>query len=256
MGMRTVLITGPTSGIGHSLAHLFAENGFSLILVSRYEETLSKLSDELTARYAVMVDFFAVDLSKPSGVILLETWLAKRSGNIEILVNNAGFGNYGCFEDTDPQTDTDLLNLNIVALTQITKILLPVIRTNKGKILNVGSVAAFLPGPFMNTYFASKAYVLSFSIALREEMKTLGVTVSCLCPGPTHTNFGKRAHYDHVLNRRHVMNATDVAKEGYRGLMAGKAIILPGWKNKAIAVLSSWVPKPWAATIVRIVSGY
>ena len=253
---HTVLITGPTSGIGLSLAHLFARSGYNLILVARYKETLDALEQALIRLYGVNVQVYAIDLSKQGCVEQLLEQLGDQANAIDILVNNAGFGNYGRFEETDSSTDVDLIMLNILTLTMLTKALLPYVRARCGKILNVGSVAAFLPGPFMNTYFASKAYVLSFSLALREEVSSQGVSVSCLCPGPTHTNFGKRAHYDHQLSRQHIMDVDSVAQEAYRGLMAGKAIIVPGWKNRLIVALSPLTPRVLLAKIVRRASGY
>lgn len=253
---KTVLITGATSGIGLALAHLFAKAGDSLILVARYENTLKPLQMLLSKQYKTSVDYFAVDLTKPGGVEELTSSVISKKASVDILINNAGFGNYGEFEKTDLNTDIDLIALNILTVTTLTKQLLPSIIRKKGKILNVGSVASFLPGPFMNTYFASKAYVLSFSIALREELSDRGVTVTCLCPGPTNTNFGKRAHYDHALNRQHVMNVETVAAEAYRGLLAGKALVIPGWKNKVIVAASPFIPKTLMAKIVRRVSGY
>lgn len=254
--MKTVLITGPTSGIGLALTQIFAQKGYAIVLVARHEKMLSLLATDINARYATNVKYFGVDLSKQGSVDLLLDWLMKEHIYIDILINNAGFGNYGRLEDTDKNTDTELINLNILALTLLTKGLLPQIKKNSGRILNVGSVASFLPGPFMNTYFASKAYVLSFSIALREEVAKQGISVSCLCPGPTQTNFGKRAHYDQVLDRRHVMDVNDVANEAYHGLMKGRAIIVPGWKNKLIVWVSTFVPRTLMARLVRLASGY
>ena len=253
---NTVVITGPTSGIGLELAHLFAKDGFSLILIARYENTLAALAQQLKKDYAVRAIPIVADLSNANSIKHIMETIKRETNSIEILVNNAGFGNYGRFDLTSADIDVELINLNILSLTILTKKLLPHLIKNKGKILNVGSMAAFLPGPFMNTYFASKAYVLSFSIALREELLSLGVSVSCLCPGPTQTNFGKRAHYNHNLDRRHIMRVEDVALVAYRGLHARKAIIIPGWKNRLIAVMRVIIPKTLMAKIVRKASGY
>lgn len=257
MKIQTVLITGASSGIGLKLAEIFAKNHFNLIIVARNLKSLDEISKRLENDYHIVCKTIAKDLSEQNSAQELFNDITNKNIKVDILINNAGFGNYGFFPDTDFQTDTELINVNISALTQLTKLFVKeMLKNNYGKILNVSSVAAFLPGPFMNTYFASKAYVLNFSVALSNELKDKGIKVSCLCPGPTPTNFGKRAHYKFSLKHNNYTSVEYVAEYAYKGLMEGKCIIIPGIKNKIIAFLSGFFSKKLLALIVRRVSGF
>jgi len=168
-------------------------------------------------------------------------------------VNNAGFGGAGAFLDTDWNNEAEMVQVNMVALTHLTKLFLPQIRAREGKVLNVASIAAFLPGPFMNVYFASKAYVLHFSEALAEEMEGSGVTVTCLCPGPVRTNFQARAHIGEtrMLKSPLRLDVREVARAGYEGMRQGKRLVIPGWKNRLAMELLRLAPRGMVTKMVR-----
>lgn len=251
---KTVLITGPTAGIGYELAKLFAKDGHELILVARNKQRLDEIKEKFEKRYSVPVKIIDKDLSKPSAPQEIFDVLKKDSQPVDILVNNAGFGNYGFFSETDLQAELEMIQLNIASLTHLTKLFLkPMIRNGSGRILNVASTAAFQPGPLMAVYYASKAYVLSFSEALANELNGTGVTVTALCPGPTRTEFQKRAEIEGtpLVSGNLIMDAETVAKEGYQALMKGKAVIIPGFKNKAIVFSVRLSPRAFVTKMVR-----
>ncbi len=251
---KTVLITGPTSGIGYELAKLFAKDGYGLVLVARNADKLSNLKEEFEKRYGVLVKVIAKDLVDPAAPDQIYKELKNSSHPIDILVNNAGFGNYGYFLHTDIETELQMIRLNIASLTHLTKLFLPdMVQNTYGKILNVASTAAFQPGPLMAVYYASKAYVLSFSEALSNEFQGTGVTVTALCPGPTKTDFQKRADIEgtRIVHSGLMMDAETVAKEAYRGLMKGKPLVIPGIKNKIAAFSVRLSPRRLVTRIVR-----
>ena len=244
---KFVLITGPTSGIGLELAKHYASTGRPLFLVSRNSTKLKELQNDLD----VSVEICVADLSSDKGIDMLFSTLKKREIKVDTLINNAGFGLYGAFEKQNDVKLHGLLDLNIVALMRITKFLLPSLIKYKGEIMNVSSIAGFLPGPYMANYYASKAYVNSFSLALREEMRDKGVIVSLLCPGPTATGFGKRANGEGTYLDKGLMSAKKVALLGVRGLEKNKAVVIPGFKNKLIVGLVKYLPR-WF--VVRMIS--
>src|SRR5271167_2100701 len=186
---RTALITGASSGIGLELAHLFARDGYRLVLVARNRGALRALGDDLQSRYHIPVRISPKDLAHPASPSELRSELQEAGIVLDVLVNNAGFGVGGAFLDTDWNSEAEMMQVNMVALTHLTKLFLPQIRAREGKVLNVASVAAFLPGPFMAIYYASKAYVLSFTEALGEELVGTGVTATALCPGAVPSGF-------------------------------------------------------------------
>lgn len=251
---QTVLITGATSGIGYELAHIFAENGYNLVLVARRADRLEKIKMEFEKNFGVSVINIVNDLSYPTATEKIAEEIKKQNIDIDILINNAGIGVYGNFSHTEREKELNMIKLNITALTDLTKLLLgDMIKRRYGKILNVASTAAFQPGPKMAVYFASKAYVLSFSEALREEVKQYGITVSCLCPGSTKTEFQKQAATEGILGslREEVMmDAKTVARIAYNGLRKGKAIIIPGYKNKMLIILERFLPRSIVRRIV------
>lgn len=254
---KRALITGASSGIGLELAKKYAADGYDLLIVSRREEVLKCLADEISEGYGVSVDFFAVDLSVPGSAEKIYEYVDRKALNVDVLVNNAGFGNYGFFPETDLQADIELLQLNIVALTHLSKLFVKgMLAKGGGSIVNVASVAGFMPGPYMNTYFASKNYVVSFSLALRNELKDKNINVNCICPGPTPTNFGKRAHYKHKLKRTQKMPLSKVVDIAYSEVKQNKSIIVPGWKNKVLVFISRFFPRDLLAITVRKASGY
>ncbi|WP_226659573.1 SDR family NAD(P)-dependent oxidoreductase [Pseudalkalibacillus hwajinpoensis] len=247
---QTALITGASGGLGADLATLFAKDGSNLILVARSKDKLEKRAQELSA-YGVQVDHIVCDLSKAGAAEELFEQVKGRP--IDYLVNNAGVGLFGKFTETDLQTELDMLYLNINSLTHLTKLVVREMTVRgKGRILNVASTAAFQPGPLMAVYYASKAYVLSFSEAIENELKGTGVTVSTLCPGPTRTDFSARANLDNSkLFDGSTMNSLSVAKAGYEGFKRGKSVIIPGTQNKILAKSIRFMPRKFVTAIVK-----
>ncbi len=232
---KTVLITGASSGIGLELADLFAADGYRLVLVARNRAALRQLGDQLQSRYGVEVRISPKDLAHPAAPSELYQELQEASIVLDVLVNNAGFGGSGAFLDTDWNNEAEMIQVNIVALTHLTKLFLPQVRAREGKLLNVASVAAFAPGPYMAIYYASKAFVLHFSEAVAEELSGTGTTVTCLCPGPVITNFQQRAHVGESHNKSPLLvDVREVARAGYEGMKQGKRLVIPGWKNRLV----------------------
>ncbi len=233
---RTALITGASSGIGLELARLFAGDGYQLVLVARNGGALRAVSDELRSRFGAEVRVVSKDLSHPSAPVELYQELQGAGIALDVLVNNAGFGGSGPFLQTDWNNEAEMIQVNIVALAHLSKLFLPQIQARRGKLLNVGSVAGFMPGPFTSIYYASKAFVLHFTEALAEEFNGTGMTVTCLCPGPVQTNFQRRAHAggSSRANKRLLMDVREVARLGYEGMKRGKRVVIPGWKNRLL----------------------
>ena len=251
--VRTALITGASSGIGLELAKQFAQAGCHLVLVARRADVLRRLADEWTRAYHVSVICLVHDLTQPSAPEAILNALAHEGLTVDVLVNNAGVGTYGLFAQSDPRQELAMLQLNIVALTHLTRLCLPgMIERRDGKILNVASTAAFQPGPLMGVYYASKSYVVSFSQALHNELRGSGVTVTALCPGPTATQFSARAGVTGTrLFQGRNMSADTVARAGYRGVMRGQAVVIPGWGNALLAHLVRWLPPSWVVRGIR-----
>lgn len=250
---RTALITGASSGIGLELAHLFARDGYRLVLVARNRAALRELGDELQTRYSISVRISPKDLAHPASPGELYQELQEAGMVLDVLVNNAGFGANGPFLNTDWNNEAEMIQVNITALMHLTKLFLPQIRAREGKLMNVSSVAAFLPGPFMSVYYASKAFVLSFSEALAEELSGTGTTVTCLCPGPVVTNFQVRAGTSTTGLTRGplLLDVREVARAGYEGMKQGKRIVIPGWKNAALVQGLRASPRKVVTRIVR-----
>ena len=246
------MITGASSGIGLELAHLFANDGYRTVLVARNRGALRTLGDELQSRYGVEVRISPKDLAHPASPLELYQELQEAGLVLDVLVNNAGFGGSGPFLKTDWNHEAEMIQVNIVALTHLTKLFLPQIRAREGKVLNVASVAAFLPGPYMNVYYATKAYVLHFSEALAEELKGTGTTVTCLCPGPVETGFQKRAGTgsSQMMRSPLLVNVRDVARAGYEGMKQGKRVVIPGWKNNLMIQSLRGSPRGTATRMV------
>lgn len=243
---HVVLVTGATSGIGLELSKIFAEERYNLFLLSRSNTDLEKLSDDLHRQYGISVYHLAIDLSLQTSPEKVYNYTNDNNLEVEVLVNNAGFGVFGRFDQIELDKEISLLNLNIITLTALTRLYLPgMIERNKGKILNVASTAAFLPGPYMATYHASKSYVLSFSQALTEELKGTKVSVTTLCPGFTDTNFAKRAEMNYSLSKSKlfVMKADQVARIGYNALMQQKKVKITGLINNTESLLMKLLPK-------------
>jgi uncharacterized protein len=251
---ETALVTGASGGIGEDIARLLAADRRNVVLLARSVGKLQALADALRRAHNITASVVVQDLSQPSAADAVAEALARQNLTIDILVNNAGFGTRGPFATADASETVRMLNVNIVALTMLTRHLLPgMIERRRGRILNVASTAAFQPGPFMAVYYASKAYVLSFSEALSTETEGTGVTVTCLCPGPTQTGFQSRAKVEQVRLLRvfNAMSSADVARAGYEGMMAGRAIVVPGLMNKFGAQVNRISPRSLSRRVTR-----
>jgi hypothetical protein len=244
-GPRTALITGASGGIGLELARLFAEDHHNLVLVARDREKLLALAAELESRHGITVTTIPKDLAATDAVEQIVADLRQRSIAVDMLVNNAGFATSGPFAQTDAISTVQLLQVNVVALTHLTRVLLPgMVARRSGRILNIASVAAYVPGPLTACYNASKAFVISFSAALANELRDAGVTVTALCPGPTDTHFAERAGLtESKAFSRNVMDAATVARSGYDAMMAGKMLEIPGLRNKLRMLPLPLVPR-------------
>ncbi len=251
--MKTALITGATVGIGYELSKQFAQDGYQLVLVARNEDKLKERQQELSSAYGVSVTVIPMDLSNPEAAAQIESRLKEKNMEIEILVNNAGFGLMGKFVELDLQRQLDMIQVNVAALTELTGRFLPaMLARGSGGILNVASTAAFQAGPLQTVYYATKAYVLLFSEGLANELKGTGVRVSALCPGPTATEFQERAGFgDILLMKGMVMSAEKVAKIGYKQFQRGKRIIIPGLMNKLLAQSTRFTPRAITTAVVR-----
>lgn len=252
---QTVLITGATSGIGFELSHLFAKDGYSLVLVARNKERLENMANNFRNNYGVRTLAISQDLSLPSSPEEIFDQLQKNSVQIDILVNNAGFNEYGPFSETVLNKELEMIYVNIISLTCLTKLLLPAMIEHKyGQILNVGSTGSFAPGVFNAVYCATKAYVLSFSEAIAEELKGTGVTVTALCPGATKTEFAKRANMEDVkLFQSNLMGAKKVAEIGYNALLNGKRTIIAGCGNNLTIFSLRFTPRNMVTKISKII---
>ncbi|HEX8285262.1 MAG TPA: SDR family oxidoreductase [Pyrinomonadaceae bacterium] len=249
----TALVTGASGGIGEELARLFAADGHSLVLVARSRDKLERLAGELQQKHNVSARVLAADLARPESPREIFDELQSAGVQVDALVNNAGFGSYGLFAETDLRQELELLQVNVVALTHLTKLFLPpMLARRRGYVMNVASTASFQPGPLMAVYYASKAYVLSLSEALANECGGTGVRVSALCPGPTETGFVAAAGMgDSKLFDRAVMDARTVAVAGYRGLLAGEAVVIPGFRNNFLARSIGFFPRGLVTKVVR-----
>jgi uncharacterized protein len=249
---KTALITGASSGIGLELAKLFATDDYDLVLVARSEEKLNNLAEEINREYTVHCAVIATDLSFPRSPREIWEELDEKKIQVDVLVNNAGFGTHGKFAELDLERELNMIDLNVHALTELTGLFLPsMIEKGSGKILNVASTAAFQPGPLMATYFASKAFVLNFSEALANEVKGTGVTVTCLCPGATKTNFESTSGNSNLFAKTTLATAESVATEAYSALMKGKTTIITGWKNNVLIFLNRFAPRKVVTHVVR-----
>jgi uncharacterized protein len=238
------IITGASSGIGTELARVFAGNGHAVVLVARREARLTALAAELEAAGAKIPLILPIDLSKHDAAARIALALEVRDLEPQYIVNSAGFGLHGYAADRDRDELLGMIDLNMRALTDLSLAFVDSLKRHRGGILNVASVAGFLPGPAAAVYYAGKAYVISFSEALYRELKPMGVRVTTLCPGPVHTEFQARAGVQSETTGFDV-TAIRVAEAGYRGLMSGKRLIIPGFGNKMLTFLPRIVPRSW-----------
>ncbi len=251
---QTALITGASSGIGYELTKLFAGDGYNLVLIARSQSKLEEIASILTKEFSITVKVIAKDLSLATSPEEIWQELQSQGYTIDILVNNAGFGTYGLFLETQLQSELNMMQLNMVTLTHLTKLFLPeMVARQQGKILNIASTAAFQPGPLMAVYYASKAYVLSFSEALANELQNTGVSVTVLCPGPTESGFQAKANMENskLFKNQPIMDASKVASIGYRALFNNKTVVISGWKNKLLALSIRFAPRNLVTKIVR-----
>ena len=248
---KTALITGASSGIGYELTKRFARDGCTLVLVARNAPQLAQIAEELRRSAQVTVTVIAQDLSQPTAADEIYRELQRTGLAVDILVNNAGFAVYGPFWETDAQAELQMMQVHMVTLTHLTKLCLPgMLQRQWGKILNLASTAAFVPGPRAAVYGASKAYVLSFSEALAEELRGSGVTVTAVCPGPTQTAFAARAQIaDTKLFQGRVLSAAAVAEAGYRAVMRGRPRLVMGLANKLLTFSLRVMPRPLVARL-------
>ncbi len=250
---QTVLITGASSGIGMELAREFAKHGHSLVLVARGVDKLEELARELRSKTNAHAEVIGADLVEPSAPEKIVKSLGERNLTIDVLVNNAGFGERGPFAQIDMQRQLDMIQVNITAVTHLTRLLLPgMIQRNAGGVLNVASTAAFQGGPNMAMYYATKAFVLSFTEALHEEVAGTNVHVTCLCPGPTHTGFVAAANMEGAnLFKMGAETADAVAQVGYAAFTKNKAVAISGFKNKLGAFSTRLAPRATARKIAK-----
>jgi short-subunit dehydrogenase len=251
------LITGASGGIGYELAKLFAKDHHNLALVARNGPRLAQVADEIQRQFTITVKTFALDLTEPTAPQALFAQLQSAGVAVDVLVNNAGYGQYGEFADVPREESLGQIQLNITALTELTKLFLgPMLARRSGKIMNVASTAGFQPGPLMAVYYATKAYVISFSEALANELADKGITVTCLCPGATDTAFAGRAGNDatRLFKSLRPMDAKTVARVGYRGLLKGKTLVIPGFRNWLVAESIRVSPRKMVTAVSRWIS--
>ena len=254
--MSTVLITGASGGIGYELAKLFARDHHNLILVARSASKLAQVANELQAS-GITVKTIGLDLAQPPATKFLFDQLQREGVAVDILINNAGYGVYGEFAQMPEEEILGQIHLNITALTELTRLFLPPMITRRsGRIMNVASTAGFQPGPHMAVYYATKAYVISFSEAIANELHNSGVTVTCFCPGATHTGFAKRAGTEksRLFKQFGGMSAEKVALDGYRALMEGRTLAISGLHNWAIAQSTRFAPRKMVTAVSRWVA--
>ena len=230
------LVTGASGGIGYELSRCFAGDGFNVVLVARNAGRLAEVARELEEQYHIEAVVLPKDLSAPGAAGEIFSNVRKRDISVDVLVNNAGFGDLSRFDQGEWDVQRQMLQVNVTSLTELTHLFLPeMIQRRSGRILNISSTAAFAPVPYMATYAATKAFVLSFTGALSAELAGTGVTVTALCPGVTMTQFAQRAKTEHTrLVRLNQMTAADVARIGYHATMKGKPRVVPGWFNKLL----------------------
>jgi short-subunit dehydrogenase len=251
---QTALVTGASGGIGVDLARCFARDGYDVIVTARSEGALKDVAARLAREHNVAATPIALDLGAIGGGQRLAEKISAQGLNVDVLVNNAGYGHAGALTSSDRLTQLGMIDLNVRALVELTHLFWDGMRERRrGGVLNVASTAAFQPGPLMAVYYASKAFVLSFSEALWEEARGTGLRVSCLCPGPTVSGFRARAGTDktRLSTASRAAPSGPVAEEGYRGWQRNKRVVVTGSRNKALAVMAQMLPRPMVLSMVR-----
>lgn len=252
--MATALITGASGGIGYELAKLHAREGHQLVLVARNQQRLNEIKSEWESFYKIQVHTLALDLSEPKSAETLFNWTEGQGIQIDYLINNAGFGDFGLFHESNWEKSERMIQLNITSLTHLCKLYLPKMVSRKnGRILNVASTAAFQPGPTMAVYYATKAFVLSFSEAIGNEVSESGVRVTAFCPGATASGFQTAAAMEEsaLVKGRRLPSAESVALHGFKAMMQGKPVAIPGTLNYVMANAVRFLPRTWVVKIAR-----
>lgn len=252
--MATALITGASNGIGLELATIHAAKGGDLVLVARSASRLEELKSKLEKQYKIQVHTIVKDLSAENAAKEVYDETTSRKIQIDYLINNAGFGDFGMFLSNDWKKEKDMISLNITTLTHFTKLYLKdMVERGNGKIMNVASTAAFQSGPTMAVYYATKAYVLSFSEAVDNEVREHGVTVTALCPGATESGFQAAAAMEesNLVKGKKLPTSREVAEYGYRAMMKGKTVAIHGWMNWIMANSVRFVPRSIVVKITR-----
>ncbi len=248
------LITGASMGLGAEFARLFASEGYDLVITARSADKLEALKKEIEGLHGVAVRIVIQDLTDPRAPIAIYDDVRAAGLEIDVIVNNAGFGMYGFFYQSDLQTELEMIQVNVVAVVHLTKLFArDMVARKRGRILNVASTAGFQPGPLQPVYYASKAFVLSFTEAIANELRGTGVTATALCPGPTPTEFQKRAHVGNVRGLRLMMrvNPEVVVRAGYAGMRKGKPVVVPGLLNNIMAFTVRLFPRRMVTAVVR-----
>jgi uncharacterized protein len=255
MSNQTALVTGASGGIGEDLARELAARHYNLVLVARSADKLEALGQELRQRYGIESTSIAMDLSTPDATEHLTRELETRDLSIDVLINNAGSGDYGEFWTLEASKTAQMLHLNITTLTMLSRAVLPgMVARKRGKIMNVASTAAFMPGPLMSVYYASKNFVLALSEGLSEELAGTGVTVTALCPGPVITGFQTQAAMQDsklLKNPSGLLTSGEVAKQGIAALERGQRVVIPGTMNQLLALVPRFVPRAFVPSIVK-----
>jgi short-subunit dehydrogenase len=253
---KTALITGATSGIGYELAYVHAKQGANVVLVARSKDKLEQIKNDLENNYNINAYIIEKDLSLNNSALDVYDEIIKNNITVDYLINNAGFGDFGFLNDSDWGKLERMINLNITALTQLTKLFVKdMIHRGNGKILNVASTAAFQPGPTMAVYYATKAYVLSFSEAINNEVSGSGVTVTTLCPGPTKSGFQEVASLreSRLVKGRILATSKEVAEYGYKAMLKGKSVAIPGIVNYLMANSVRFFPRSAVVKVARFI---
>lgn len=250
---KTALITGASSGIGKALAEQFAQNGYHLVLAARSVAPMQVLADALESRYAITVTVIGIDLETGDGAHQLHANIKARGIALSALVNNAGYGVFGSFQDTALAAELAMMQLNMASLLTLTKLFLPDLLNSRGHVLNVASTAAFQPGPYFAVYSATKAFVLSFSEAIAAELQGTGVSVTALCPGPTASGFQDKAQMQasSLFKGKQLPSSEQVAKSGYRAMLRGQRVFIPGWKNWIMAQSVRFAPRRLVTALAK-----
>jgi short-subunit dehydrogenase len=253
-GRDTALVTGGSGGIGLGLAKELARNGHSVVLVARKRDPLEAAAGHIEGKYGVRATVFATDLADPIAPARIHEGMLDQGIDIGILINNAGFGAGGPFIDTEVDRELDMIQVNVTAVIHLTKLFLPpMVKRRRGRVMNLASTAAFQPGPLMSVYYASKAFVLSFSEAIAEELRNTGVTVTALCPGPTETGFAAEANIgrSRLFHYSPVADPEDVARYGYRAMMKGERVAIPALRDKLMIQAERITPRRLVTVLAR-----